>query len=153
MHLVCSGLSHGLDKLSPRSIKCVFVGYFRTQKGWWYYNPSIRKYLVFVDVIFFESVLYFSTHVPVTISEIVSPSLFVSFPTPASTVTSLMPQAETTDPPASKTVQGFRYVYTHRSKVLASKPIPINPSPVEDPPPPSISPSDLDIPVVLRKGK
>ena len=27
-------LSPGLDKLSPRSIKCVFVGYLRTQRGY-----------------------------------------------------------------------------------------------------------------------
>ena len=56
-------LFSGLDKLSPRSIKCVFIGYFRTQKRYWCYNPSTRKYLVSVDVTFFESVPYFSTQV------------------------------------------------------------------------------------------
>ena len=30
--------SPGLDKLSPRSIKCIFVGYFRTKKGYRYYS-------------------------------------------------------------------------------------------------------------------
>jgi len=54
-------LSLGLDKLSPRSIKCVFVGYSRTQKGYRYYSPSTKKYFVSVDVTFFESVCYFSS--------------------------------------------------------------------------------------------
>jgi len=43
-------LSPGLDKLSPRSINCVFVGYFKIQKKYWCYNPCTRKYLVSADV-------------------------------------------------------------------------------------------------------
>jgi len=108
---------------------------------------------VSADVKFFESVLYFSTQVPVTISETVSLSLSISLPTSASTISSPVPPAETTDPPASKPVRDFRYVYTYRLKVPASKLIPANPSPVDGPPPSSASPSDLDIPIALRKGK
>jgi len=40
-------LSPGWDKLSPRSIKCVFVGYCRTQKGCRCYTPSTKKYVVY----------------------------------------------------------------------------------------------------------
>ena len=47
-------LSPGLDKLSPRSIKYVFIGYFRTKKGYMCYTLSTRKYLVSTDVTFFE---------------------------------------------------------------------------------------------------
>jgi len=97
-------LSFGLDKLSPISIKCVFVGYFKTQKEYRCYNLSIRKYLVSADVTLFEYVSYFSIQVPVTISETVPLSLSVSLPTPVDTASLLLPPAETTDPPASKPV-------------------------------------------------
>jgi len=72
-------LSLGLDKLSPQSIKCVFVGYFRTQKGYLCYNSSTRKYFVSADVTFFKSVPYFSPQHHVTASETISLPLFVSF--------------------------------------------------------------------------
>jgi len=82
---------------------------------------------VFVDVTFSESVSYFSTQVPITISEGVPPSLSVPLPTPTDTDSLPVPPAETTDPPASKPIQDFRYVYTHRPKVLASKPVRLTP--------------------------
>jgi len=96
------------------------------------------KYLVSADVTFFESVPYFSPQIPITISEIVPPSPTVP--------------VETQDPPATKPVRDFRYVYTHRLKVPASEPIPASPSPVDGPPQPSASPSDLDILIDLQKG-
>ena len=79
-------LSPGLDKLSPRSIKCVFIEYSRTQKGYRCYNPSTMRYLVSADITFFEFVPYFFTKVPITISETVPPSLSVPLLTPASTI-------------------------------------------------------------------
>ena len=99
------------------------------------------------------SLSYFSTQIPLTVSETVPPSLSVSLPTPASTISSPVPPTETKDPPASKPVRDIRYVYTHRRKVPTSELIPANPSLVDGPPPPSASPSDLDIPIALRKGK
>jgi len=102
------------------------------------------------DVTLFEFVSYFSPQVSVTISEIVPPSLSVSLPTPASIVSSRVPPVETPDPPATKPVRDFRYVYTHHPKVPASEPVPANPSPVDDLPPPSAFLSDLDILIALR---
>ena len=105
------------------------------------------------DVTFFESVSYFSPQVPITISETVPPSPTVLLPTPASIVSSLVTLVETQDPPATKSVWDFRCVYTHRPKVPASEPVPTIPSPIDGPPLPSASPSDLDIPIAPRKGK
>jgi len=62
-----------------------------------------------------------------------------------------VPLAETADPPALKLVKDFRYVYTHCPKVPASEQVSANPSPIDGPPPPSVSPSDLDILIALRK--
>ena len=70
--------------------------------------------------------------------------------TPADTASLPVPPTETTDPPASKPVQDFRYVYTHRLKVPAFEPVLANPSPVDGPASPtSVSPSDLDIPIAF----
>ena len=65
-----------------------------------------------------------------------------------------VPPVETQDPPATKPVRDFRYAYTHRPKVPASEPVHVIPSPVVGPsPPPSVSLSNLDILIVLRKSK
>jgi len=92
------------------------------------------------DVTFFVSVSYFSTHVPVIISETVSLSLFMSLSTPIDTDSLPVPAAETTDPHASKPVQDFRYVYIFRPKVPVSEPVSPNHSPVDGPSPPSAFP-------------
>jgi len=147
-------LSQRLNKLSPRSIKYVFVGYSRTQKWYQCYNPFTRKHLVSADVTFFESVPYFSIQISVTISGIVPSLLSMLLSTPADTDSLPMLPAKTTDPPASKTIRDFRYVYTYRPKVPAAELVLDNPPLVDGlPTPPSASPSDLDIPIVLRKGR
>ncbi|KAJ9701255.1 hypothetical protein PVL29_006553 [Vitis rotundifolia] len=38
------------DKLNPRAIKYVFLGYSSTKKGYKCYNSSARKFYIFVDV-------------------------------------------------------------------------------------------------------
>ena len=44
-----------VSKLDPKSLKCIFRGYSRIQKGYRCYCPSLRKYLVSVDVTFLEN--------------------------------------------------------------------------------------------------
>jgi len=147
-------LSPGLDKLSPRSIKCVFVGYSRIQKGYRCYNPSTRIYLVSANVTFFKSTPYFSPQVAVIASETIFYSLSVSLPTPSFTVFLPVSPVETSSAPASKPVRDFQYVYTHRPKVPTSEPVSASPSPVDgSSPQQSTSLSDLNIPIALRKGK
>ena len=50
-----------LSKLAPRSIKGVFVGYSRTQKGYRIYLPEQRKYVISADATFFEDTRYFTS--------------------------------------------------------------------------------------------
>ena len=75
-----------VQDLSPRSIKVSLLDIQERKKGNRCYNPSTRKYLMTADIIFFESVSYFSTQVPLTVSEIVPLSLSMSLPTPTSTI-------------------------------------------------------------------
>jgi len=67
-----------LDKLSPRSHKCVFLGFMRSQKGYKCFFPSLNRYFVCVDVTFNESSFYYKSSSP----SIESPSNTVDFPSP-----------------------------------------------------------------------
>ena len=44
--------SPGLDKLSPKSHKCVFLGFTISQKGYKCFPPSLNRYFILADVTF-----------------------------------------------------------------------------------------------------
>ena len=44
-----------VSKLDPKSLKCIFLGYSRVQKGCKCYCPSLRRCLVSTDVTFIEN--------------------------------------------------------------------------------------------------
>lgn len=46
-------------KLDPRALKCVFVGYSSTQKGYKCFHPTSKKYFISADVTFVEIKSYF----------------------------------------------------------------------------------------------
>ncbi|KAJ9550922.1 hypothetical protein OSB04_014967 [Centaurea solstitialis] len=52
-----------VGKLDPRSVKCVFVGYSATQKGYVCWSPIERKLFVSMDVTFREQESYYSNNV------------------------------------------------------------------------------------------
>ena len=58
---VCSHVS----KLNPKSLKCIFLGYSRVQKGYRCYCPTLRHYFMSTDVSFFETTP-FSLSSPIT---------------------------------------------------------------------------------------
>ncbi|KAM7472007.1 hypothetical protein LguiA_010190 [Lonicera macranthoides] len=47
------------NKLEPRALKCVFVGYASSQKGYRCYHPPTQKMYVTIDVIFHKETMYF----------------------------------------------------------------------------------------------
>ena len=107
---------------------------------------------MFADVTFFGSIPYFPYVLLLPLKLFLSVPLPVPLPAPAYDDFSLVSLAHTSEPPTSKPVWGFIYIYTHRQKVPASEPAPVDHSAVySHPPQPSTSPSDLNIPIALRK--
>ena len=48
------------NKLKPRAVKCVFLGYGTTQKGYRWFDPISHRMYVTLDCEFFEDSYYFS---------------------------------------------------------------------------------------------
>ena len=54
------------NRLDPRTLRCVFIGYSNTQKGYKCYDPATRRLYVSADVSFRESVMFFSSSIDVS---------------------------------------------------------------------------------------
>lgn len=48
-----------VTKLDPKTLKCVFLGYSRIEKGYQYYSPHLDKFLLSIDVAFLKNTLFF----------------------------------------------------------------------------------------------
>ncbi|KAK8913906.1 hypothetical protein KSP39_PZI024435 [Platanthera zijinensis] len=129
------------DKLSPRSTKCVFLGYSTTQKGYCCFDPILRKQFVSADVTFFENASYFSSPSPPP------PDLSSSPPLPCVPSTHIDVSPPMSAPPPLP--------------VIPLSPSPVSPPPSLSSPGPAFSATDapvpeaqddLDLPVALRKG-
>jgi len=143
-------LSPELDKFSPRSIKCIFVGYFRTQKGYWCYNPSTRIcwfHIFWVSSIFLLTascycLWNYSSFIIYTVACIITCTYFWWLLARAT--------GRHFEATCIKTSSEFLTCLHLSPKKPASEPAPADPSPRDDPPPQLSSFSDLDIPIAFR---
>ena len=53
---------HQRTKLEERAIKCVFVGYGSTQKGYHAYHPPSKKFYISMDLTFNEHKFFMLIH-------------------------------------------------------------------------------------------
>ena len=64
--MLCTPFPNQTDKLSPKVIKCVFIGYSNVQKGYKCYFPSNKRIIVSCDVTFNElKIFYHQNHNPI----------------------------------------------------------------------------------------
>ena len=121
-----------MSKLNPKSLKYIFLGYSRVQKGYKCYCPSLPRYLVSADVIFFENTSFSQYLIHTSQGE--DDDLLVY---------SLASLAPAFVPPLTK--PPITQVYARRQHLLVSSP------------PPTILTSNPvlsdDLPIALRKGK
>ena len=147
-------IHHRTDKMDPKAVRCVFLGYSATQKGYRCYNPTTRRRYVSMDVTFFESVPFFSAardslqgETPLSIENPSFTQTECPLPLPVFTQGEFMPMSATTS--TNDLQQGKELiVYTRRAKQTIVSPQdqavsldPGNPSSV-----------DIDVPIALRKG-
>ncbi|KAM2882470.1 hypothetical protein COP2_015447 [Malus domestica] len=102
------------DKLEPRAIKCVFMGYSSSQKGYKCYNPHTGKLVVSRDVRFDEHVPFFNNHSP---NSSQGESLMDIFPLPT------LAEIHTDTPP-------YHPISDHPVDEMVSEDIPRAPAPV-----------------------
>ena len=139
--------SPGLDKLSPRSHKCVFLGFTRSQKGYKCFSPFLNRYFVSADVTFDEFSRYFKSQtspLPPSSSDTSSHTFNVPLVCDPLTVSSSpsVPAPQSASPPPLQ-------VYSRRNRSQLppcdSTQVPTALSP------PALTP-ESDFPIALRKG-
>ena len=129
-------LTRGQDKLSVKATKCIFLGYFRLQKGYRCYSLQTHRYFLSTEVTFFEDSPVSSSSESLLVTEvlplpIISPPIFGDVP--------------------SRPLQVYHR--RHRSVV----PLPSAEAPADSLPIPSTSPTPAlpladNLPIALRKG-
>jgi hypothetical protein len=104
----------GVDKLSPRAVKCIFFGYFRTQKGYRCYSPSLHRFFTCADVTFFESTPYYSeSYSPIDLDESFPLPCPIPLPSPESSTESSSPPS-----PSGRLSRPNLQVYTCRNPYI-----------------------------------
>jgi len=132
--------SPGLDKLSARSHKCVFLEFTRSKKGYKCFSPSLNRYFISANVTFTESSFYFKS----IFSPLTSSSNQIHIPIVCDSP--IMSNVPTESPPSPPLKVYSRRQTSHR--------LPSDSPLVSDlPPPPATAPTvEPDLLVAIRKG-
>ena len=142
--------SPSLSKLAPRALKGVFVGYSRTQKGYWVYFPDTHHYMTSADVTFHEDSPCFSLPSPSPTPIAASPLL--GFPP---LVVLANPYPSVSPPPL---IQSSPSPLVSSVQLVSSAPHtdPLSPTSTATSPSPVViplaPPNDLHLPITLCKG-
>ena len=65
---------HERHKLPAQLVKCDFIGYSISRKGYVCYNPCSNKFHISCHVVFFENQFFFSTHIEHLLEPLVLPN-------------------------------------------------------------------------------
>ncbi|KAJ9539489.1 LOW QUALITY PROTEIN: hypothetical protein OSB04_032222 [Centaurea solstitialis] len=144
-----------LSKLDPKSLKCVFLGYSRLQKGYRCFSPVLNRYIISWDVTFMEEVPFYPVSTcpdhenqdDLLIYPISTPSSTMDFPVSSDSAQSSESSSETERPPVIHSPPLTTDI--PNSDVQASD----SPSTSDSDTPGDSLPPDLDVPIALRKGK
>ncbi|CAH9083140.1 unnamed protein product [Cuscuta epithymum] len=136
-------------KLDPKSLKCIFLGYSRVQKGYRCFCPSTGRYLISIDVSFHENTLFSSskTDIHEDNDEILIYTVTIPETTPSVTrppvhlVYTRRHKAQDHSPPVTPLIT---YPDTGPTSISCPEPVPASSD--------LVSTSDLDLPIALRKG-
>lgn len=105
-------------KLEPKSIRCLFLGYSATQKGYRCFSPTLRRYFVSCDVAFVENISYYPNSDPTFIFESGGPPIMTILQYPDIQNDSSSPLQEMPSAPPAPPAPPITQVYTRRDKTL-----------------------------------
>ncbi|KAK4269917.1 hypothetical protein QN277_023013 [Acacia crassicarpa] len=147
-----------VSKLDPESLRCVFLGYSRVQKGYRCYSLDLCRYLVSTDVTFHESSPFFPSSILFESSSLVSKSDdILVYRVPISPVQDAISEPEiVSDADVANIIPSLVPALLSDSVPASLVSDPTSPGPAIPVPDPVVLDSTIDpshdLPIALRKG-
>lgn len=150
----CSAYVHlyNQNKLDPKSLKCIFLGFHPTQHGYRCYSPSLKKLFITKDVTFHEADPFYTTSRIQRENLIQESQNWFSIELDDTQIqTSPPPQSQPTPTPdvvlpeLADDQNSSANPDMNQQETSINSPVQQNPSPGHE------QAADLDVPIVLRK--